>query len=126
MPQPRTDQAMFDAKIAAATEMHFARLAAFVDGEGTIVIGRTKTKNKPNMYNFVLTLIVANTDLRLLAWLSRTFSGENLFRGKGNWGNKPCYSWRLFEKRAAVVITRIMPYLICKREQAEIALAYRE
>lgn len=80
------------------------------------------------MPTFVLMLIVANTDLRLLRWLSATFTGESIFSqslSQRNWSKKTCYSWRLFEGRAAQILERIKPYLICKREQAEVGLAYR-
>jgi len=39
---------------------------------------------------------------------------------------KICFTWRQYEGRAAEIIRHILPYLIMKREQAEIALAYRE
>jgi len=129
MAQAKTSQSEFDAKIAVATEIDFARLAAYIDGEGTIMIGRTKQKKGTKMPQFLLTVLVANTDLRLIAWLSATFCGLNYHaansNGSSGWGKKPCYSWRVFEKRAATILERVIPYLICKREQAEVALAYR-
>lgn len=130
--QPRTSQIEFDRTIAAVSEVDWARLAAYIDGEGTIMISRTQLKRGRQMPLFVLTLVVANTDMRLLRWLSETFTGEHIFSQsakqrsfRASWSKKTCYSWRLFEKRAAQVLERVRPYLICKREQADTALAYR-
>ena len=126
--RPTTPQAEFDAKIAGVSEINWARLAAYIDGEGTIMIARTKTNKGTKQPMYVLTLIVANTDLRLIRWLSNTFTGQSYFshsESQRKWSKKTCHSWRLFEKRAAVVLEHCLPYLIIKRDQADIGLAYR-
>jgi hypothetical protein len=126
--KPKTTQAEFDAKIAGVSEINWARLAAYIDGEGTIMIARTKPNKGTKQPMFVLTLIVANTDLRLIRWLSETFTGQSYFshsESQRKWSNKTCHSWRLFEKRAAVVLEHCLPYLIIKRDQADVGLAYR-
>ena len=53
-------------------------------------------------------------------------AGSTLSKQCGVVNRKNVMSWRQFEERAAEIIRHIMPYLIMKREQAEIALAYRE
>jgi hypothetical protein len=127
--QPKITQADFEARIQKVSEIDWARLAAYVDGEGTIMIAYHKIYGKHGVRpDYVLTLIVANTDLRLIRWLCETFGGSFYFshpKSRQKVSNRVCHSFRLFEKRAAVVLARIMPYLICKREQAEVGLAYR-
>jgi hypothetical protein len=126
--QPKTTQAEFDARIAGVSEINWARLAAYIDSEGTIMIARTKANKGTKQPMYVLTLIVANTDLRLIRWLSETFTGQSYFshsESQRRWSKKTCHSWRLFEKRAAVVLEKCLPYFIIKREQADVGLAYR-
>jgi hypothetical protein len=129
MAQPRTNQDDFDVAISKVKEIDWARLAAYIDGEGTIMIARTKRHKGTKMPQFVLTLIVANTDMRLISWLSETFTGEHYYSNSGSlfgWTKKTCFSWRMYEKRAITILERVRPYLICKGEQADVAFAYRK
>ena len=135
MAQNKVPQAEFDAKIAVVSDIDWARLAAYVDGEGTIMISKSAVKTGTKNPQYVLTLIVANTDPRLICWLQGNFGGYNTYshslgsrlaREHGCHARKACFSWRQHEERAAEIIRHIMPNLIMKREQAEVALAYRE
>lgn len=49
----------------------YGRLAAFMDGEGSIIIGRSK---KNNTYRLVLQ--IANTDRELIKWLEKKLGGR--------------------------------------------------
>ena len=123
MPIAKEKLEAFAERLTRATEIDFARLAAYVDGEGTIFIQGSKEKR-----THVLTLIVANTDNRLITWLQNTFGGNVYFshsKAQRFRGNTICYSWRVFEERAEIVLKRILPYMICKGEQAQVALNYR-
>lgn len=128
MASAKSTRIEFDTKIAAVSEVNWARLAAYIDGEGTVMIQRSVSKNA-KFPSFILTLIVANTDLRLMEWLTRTFTGNVYFSQSAKTRfkcNKVCHSWRHFEDRAATILEHCLPYLIMKRDQAEIGLAYRE
>ena len=133
--QSKISQAEFDAKIAVVSEIDWARLAAYVDGEGTIMIAKSEVKTGRKRPNYVLTLVVANTDPRLICWLNDNFGGHSYLRqlagsklsqACGVVNRKDVFSWRQFEERAAEIIRHIMPFLIMKRDQAEVAIAYRE
>jgi hypothetical protein len=137
MAQNKIPQAEFDAKIAIVSDMNWARLAMAVDCEGTIMIAKSHVKTGRKTPQYVLTLVVANTDPRLICWLNDNFGGHSYVRQFATAGSvlsrqcgvinrKDVMSWRQFEERAAEIIRHIMPYMIIKREQAEIALAYRE
>jgi len=136
MAQPKTSQAEFDAKLAVARDIDWARLAAYVDGEGSILIARTAVKTGTKRPQYTLELVVANTNPLLIQWLCDTFGGIPYFspplggscksRMYGVKATKRCMSWKHFEGRAASLIEKILPYLIIKQEQAKVALAYRE
>jgi len=129
MAQPKISQAEFDAKITAASEIDWVRLAAFIDGEGSILIAKNKRSKKGMDHpTYVLTLIVANTSLLLMDWLYKTFSGGSYFShslSQRKWSTRICYSWRQFDNRAVVILKHCLPYFIIKREQAETGLAFR-
>lgn len=116
----------FDAKIAAVSEIDWARLAAFIDGEGTIHISRNDVAKSSVTPVFTLFVVLGNTDLRLINWLVDTFTGIVCKAKKRSSKWKDMYQWRQASKRAEVIVEHCLPYLICKREQAETALAFRK
>jgi hypothetical protein len=71
---------------------------------------------------------VANTDVRLMAWLKETFGGsfkdantDKYYAGK-NW--KRSYHWGVSSHRAAWFLHNCMPYFIMKGEQAQIRFSF--
>lgn len=118
---------MSDAKHVAAQETDLAWAAGFIDGEGCIaLVKRTQIlKGKPYQC-FVLSLHVANTDLRTLERLKAMFCGT-LYptNHKNRPNNKPCWTWYVRSALAAAALEKLMPYLFSKREQAELGIASR-
>lgn len=108
-----------------------AYLAGLIDGEGCIYIGRSYAKaivsrtTGSRQYLF-LSVSVTSTTLPLMLWLKKNFGGS--YRSKrpqqDNW--RECYGWRLMSRQAAEMLRRTLPYLIVKKEQAEIALEFQE
>jgi hypothetical protein len=126
MARPLTSREDFEAKVALVSELNWARLAAFIDGEGCISITRSKRKGYTNL-QYHLEVIVSGTDPRLHEWLQNNFSGavyliKNAVTSYRS--NKVCQSWRMFNTRAVVILEHCLPYFIMKREQAEIGLAF--
>ena len=95
-----------------------AYLAGIIDGEGSIWIERP-----PRGTTFVLLLVVANTDPRLMVWLA-PLGGSVTERHQNKPTHKPGMLWRISGKRAVGIIREIYPFLKLKKEQATIALAY--
>jgi hypothetical protein len=107
----------------------WARLAAFIDGEGSILINTRSTKDRISA-GFYLRITVANTDVRLPVWLKETFGGSYkdantaaYYVGQ-NW--KRCYHWGTCSHRAAWILHNCLPYFIIKRDQAEIGISLQE
>lgn len=108
------------------TAIDWAMLAAYIDGEGSILINSQRHKNVL-MY---VRVTVANTDVRLMAWLVEKFGGTyrdantlKYYEGK-NW--KRAYHWGLGSARACWLLHNCMPYFVIKAEQAQIALQLQE
>jgi len=109
----------------------WARMAAYIDGEGSILINsRRLTKHATDASAFYLKVMVSNTDVRLVAWCKETFGGnfynanaEKYYEGK-NW--KHAYHWHLASNKAAWVLYNCLPYFIMKNDQAEIGICLQE
>lgn len=110
------------------TVIDWARLAAFIDGEGCIRITEKKEKHYPRAYLY-LQINISNTDPRLPAWLKKTFGGgvyHSRRASKLNVRWSDCFMWMVSGGRVAELLQGCMPYFIIKREQAETALAFQE
>jgi hypothetical protein len=113
----------------------WAQMAAFIDGEGSILINPRRGRHAASRYTnlastFYLKLTIANTDFRLPLWAQRKFGGsckdantEKYYEGR-NW--KRCWHWSCSSHRAAWILTNSLPYFVMKREQAEIGIALQE
>ena len=108
------------------SDLDWARLAAYVDGEGSILINERNGDGRTNWGSW-LRLIICNTDPRLILWLKKTFGG-NVVCGRKR--AKTCHryqlKWHVSCRQAYALLKGCYPYLICKKDQAECAFAYQE
>jgi hypothetical protein len=110
-------------------EWVFAYLAGFLDGEGSIMADRRKVynKNQPNRNGHqspTISVKVCNTDPRPLYLFQKHFGGK-LYKEpevKNSHRNKEIYSYRAHINSSWVLLEKLLPYLIVKQEQANIAL----
>lgn len=102
----------------------WARLAAYIDGEGCMSI-TFRTENGRRLPGQLI-MSVANTDPRLARWLLRFGVGHVVSKYRANAkATRPFYTWRVASRQAAAIIERCLPFFVIKREQAEIAIAYQ-
>ena len=62
----------------------------------------------------------------MLIVLSELFGGSTHLAKLGTSKRRPCWDWDLVSAGAEAALRKVMPYLVEKRAQAEIAIAYRE
>jgi hypothetical protein len=117
-------------KFSRVTEIDWARLAAFIDGEGCIRID-VQAPSAGNTFHarHLLEVRVYGCDPRLMLWCKRTFAGGNVKpvrkkNPKPQW--KQEYTWYTASKQAERVLLGCLPYFIVKQEHAEVALAFRK
>ena len=104
-------------------ETDLAWAAGIIDGEGCIGL-HLVTTNTGKCY--VLRITVVNTDIRMLEELKRIFGiGSIAARGRGKPHWKDQWYWLVCSKKAEEVLREVEPYLVSKRDQAEIALLSR-
>lgn len=92
-----------------------AYLAGIIDGEGTIYAIRRRRSVR---------VYVVNTDERLIRWLEREFGGL-VYRREPRHGWKAKFEWHVVSRDVSRILTLVLPYLVIKREQAELGLAVR-
>lgn len=102
------------------TEIDLAYLAGIIDGEGCISIV------KYPWGHFNCRISVVNTDVRLMVWLQESWGGglSTPRQVKPHW--KPTMMWILSGEKAVDLIKELQPYLMLKKEQAEVFLSYWE
>ena len=114
--------------IAAVSDIDKARLAAYIDGEGSIYInkqGALGGRKKTPQYS--LSLMIGNTDVRLMTWLKSTFDGSVYhvkYEKCKHLGKKPIMRWQVNERMAEVILKACVPYMIMKKQQAEVGIAF--
>lgn len=102
-----------------------AYLAGIMDGEGCFGMYHSKRLNR-----HYLTVDVYNSSTELLTWLSENFPGE--YREikapskkiHANW--KPQYIWRSNNNQTLQFLRDLLPFLIVKKKQCELAIKFRE
>ena|GEM_PF-1158040 len=107
-----------------------AYLAGIIDGEGTLFIGNYGNRDKNRGNGFFQTIIaVTTTDKCLADWLFANFSGwkskytpkQRALNCKG-----PVYSWKCTSDCLTHLCEIMLPYLVIKKDQAEILLEMRK
>lgn len=124
MGKPKVSLEEFEAKLNKVSAIDFARLTAFIDGEGCITICSSPRRGRAACRQHELKLTISNTSLLLFQWLLETFGGG--MRRAHYQPGLPVFSWTLNELQAEAIIRRCLPYFIIKGEQAKVALAFRE
>lgn len=96
-------------------EAELAYLAGIIDGEGCIGVAKRR----------YVRLRVSNTNFDLIQWLYQKFGGSiwNV-KVKGNRRAQKC--WTLKAKKATDLLECVLPYLIIKEEQAQLALHWQK
>jgi hypothetical protein len=108
----------------------WARLAAYVDGEGSINLTPRRTDRAKSM-TYCARVVVTNTDFRLTKWCMDTF-GVPYYEKSFKWGGSHAANWKscFFAQasgyRACWILRNCLPFFIMKREQAEVVLQHQE
>lgn len=122
MPRRRPDH---EVNYEAISPIDWARIAAYIDGEGCIRIHQNSPHRKTGeIYHGVL-IIIAQREPELPEWLMNTFGGF-LYRSKEREGKTTMFYWRASTVQAFEILKRCRPYMIVKGNQADVAIEYRE
>jgi hypothetical protein len=122
---------MTNAEYKLIPDVDWARLAAFVDGEGCISVDFRRVNKTPRtrsekQVQSHCALYICNNDFRLPMWCESVFGGVVHERKPRIIQGQPRvhYTWSPGRKAVLAILTGILPWLIIKREQAEVAIAF--
>lgn len=106
------------------SEIDKAYISGLIDGEGSIHMTR---KIKTGTFHAFVT--VAMSDKNVIGWLAKKFGNKTVessypVRGSFKKIPKPIYRITLQGRRACLLCELIHPYLIVKRQQAEVLMEY--
>lgn len=105
-------------------DLNLARLAAYIDGEGTVDLQGSSQGGKRS-YGYKLRISIVNTDLRLLVWCKENFGGHIRMNRPGGGNHRPVYSWTISgAEQVGNLLKGCLPFFVIKREQAEIGIAF--
>lgn len=110
--------------LSQISPIDWARLAAFIDGEGHIALNSNKMSN--GKHYAYLRVIVTNTDPRLIVWCQRLFGGGILRNDRSKAGQRNCFKWTATCRHAETILKGCLEYFVLKRDQAELGLAFQE
>lgn len=106
-------------------ETQISYLAGIIDGEGSIYIQRRKTITG---WSYFPRFQIVNTNRKLMEWVHQTFGGLIYDKPRKHINPKWKMQIEWFTTRGLLdeLLPLIIPYLIIKREQAEIMIKFRE
>lgn len=99
-------------------------LAGFLDGDGCITLGCPRTTSSGGR-GYSVFVNAVNTDIRPLEMFRDVFGGSLSPMGRGNEKHSPSFQWSVAAEKAIPVVVALMPFLILKRRDAEIALEFQ-
>ena len=101
-----------------------AYVAGLIDGEGSIFICKQK-RWKNGSFGYQLRVMVGMTDKKTIDFLKNKLGG-GIHCVKGRKVNhSDCYLWGIYAKNASNLLKTLKPYLITKKEEAEIAIEFQ-
>jgi len=110
------------------SEIEWAQLAAFVDGEGHVAItcSRVNPRQTRTSLWYHPRMLVYNSDRRLMDWLQEKFGGSwrNYRKKPAKAHYKPSLVWELSGTKLLPALRRLRPYFILKAEQADLVLSF--
>ena len=108
-------------------EYDLSYIAGFFDGEGSVCI--TASHRKDRFVEYILQVGIGNTYFPILVYLHKRFGGSlhlNLSCQKRKATNKPFLQWCISAGKAVIFLEAILPYLIVKKTQAEVCIAFQK
>lgn len=108
------------------TDTEAAYLAGLIDGEGTIVISDRRA-TRPNGRRPQIIVGVVGSSLAMHAWLTETVGAGHprpmtVYADALVKPNRTVYQWRIVSTTAVGVLRQVLPYMVEKRDRAELAL----
>ena len=106
--------------VTSWTDTDLAYFAGIIDGEGCFAMHQ-----QPVGHVFALQLQIGNTSPQLMEWIRSKFGGSVNLEKRNNPRHKPVFRWLATADSLDAIVPAIIPFLVVKKAQAELFLAYR-
>lgn len=109
------------------TDFKIGWTAGMIDGEGSICIARRKRKT--GRIHHDLQIQICMTDEPTVDHLQELWGGSICFIDTSHYGNgtwKDQFKWIIASSTAEEVLRVVLPHLVTKKPQAELALEFRQ
>lgn len=105
------------------TDTQSAYLAGILDGEGAVML-----VSRRNSAGAHLMVYVCNTHLGVLEWVAATTGMGRICKvdRSKHATAKDCYHWRVSGDTAESLLRKLLPFLIIKKDRAEIGVRFQE
>lgn len=103
-----------------------AYIAGLIDGEGTVGIYRKNPKKPTHSWAFRERVAISNSNLKALEYVNQFFPGTMAKNTRYSEKHSPMWRLEYHVLRAVPILEAVLPYMIIKREQAELVLQYRK
>lgn len=112
-------------KVLAETD--WAYMAGIVDGEGSIVIHKTRPQKKyqDKTHRYVVDVKIGMTDKRAMYWIKDNFGGCLYTSRKASKSSREMFGWQIRANKACDFLKRLSPYLKTKALQAELSITFQ-
>jgi len=110
-----------------STDLENAYFAGILDGEGTIALKRSHDTLHRKHTHYYPGVMITNTH-KGVCDLAKEIYGGCVYERK-SWrhtGYKPCFQWLIGSRMADSFLRLVLPYLIIKKDQAELVLTFYE
>ena len=109
--------------ITGASEIDLAWAAGIIDGEGTIIIQRKNPPSFNGLVRYELFLAVGMIHKPTIERLHAIF-GRGYVMKRRNKGQRVIFHWHVRVNLAAACLRLVLPYLVTKKSEAELALEF--
>ena len=104
-----------------------AYIAGIIDGEGCIYVRKVKPGKRYKYIQHSICIAVNNTDKKMIDFLQNNFPAYvRGYKNNNSVHRRKVWVWSIQNKKAEEVLKCILPYLITKKEQAELAIQISE
>ncbi len=104
----------------------YAYAAGVIDSDGCIGAYNTRPKLDTRSAHFQVTVRVAMYDDRVIDFFKDNFPEGTTHQENRKTTRKPVLVWQARNKKAEEFLTKILPYLVGKRDQADLVLEFCE
>lgn len=111
------------------TIAQLAYLAGLIDGEGCFIIGAYAKNPKTGTPHFHTTIQLSSVDECVIDWLVENFGGKKSFytaKQTPKNSRRAVFRWTIWSDHVKHVCQVILPYLVIKKNQAEIMIQMRD